>query len=128
MHWEWLKEVIIRSGNGSGRGRWVLYVCVSLICLKFWKTRMHSHVTVTVLLALCITKVLEILKNKNAFTCYCYNTLMWFVLKKNSVWGGRVIWKTVCPYRCFYITVFLAFSHIFPSFKTWSKYLLNSTS
>ena len=69
-----VKEVIIRSGNGSGRGRWVLYICVSLICLKFWKTRMHSRVTVTVLLALCITSVLEILKNKNAFTCYCYNT------------------------------------------------------
>lgn len=26
------------------------------------------------LLALCISKVLEILKNENAFICYCYNT------------------------------------------------------
>lgn len=128
MHWEWLKEVIIRSGNGNGRGRWVLYICVSLICLKFWKTKMYSHVIVIVLLALCIINVLEILKNKNAFTCYCYNTSMWFVLKKNSVWGEgsygkQFVLTDVSIQLCFWLSV-----TFFPSFKTWSKYLLNSTS
>lgn len=50
----------------------------------------------------------EIVKNKNAFMCYYYNFLMLFDFKNSGVEVLRGIWKTVCPYRCFYNCVSVA--------------------
>lgn len=70
----------------------------------------------------------KIVKNKNVFMCYYYNFLMLFDFKNSGVevlggaYGKQFVLTDVST------TVFLAFGHIFPSFKSWSKKLFNSAS
>jgi len=94
MHSRWFKKVIPSSGKGSKKGR----------------------LSAILLLAPYISKRLETVKSKNAFMCYCYNFFKLFVFKKKKNSGGAYGKQFVLTDVS--TTVFLAFEHIFPSFKS----------